>query len=96
MGLVNKVVPDEELDAEVDAWCDQILRRSPQGLRLAKIAMNASTDQLYGAVQHGLELVALNHVYGAEPQEGIASFQRSGPPTGASSAAARDRSPADA
>ena len=45
MGLVNAVVPDEELDAEVDRWCEQILRRSPQGLRLAKIAMNASTDR---------------------------------------------------
>ena len=70
MGLVNAVVPDEELDAEVDRWCDQILRRSPQGLRLAKIAMNAATDQLYSAVQHGLELVALNHVYGPEPAGG--------------------------
>ena len=79
MGLVNAVVPDEELDAEVDRWCTEILRRSPQGLRLAKIAMNASTDQLYGAVQHGLELVALNHVYGPEPQEGIASFQEKRP-----------------
>jgi naphthoate synthase/2-ketocyclohexanecarboxyl-CoA hydrolase len=79
MGLVNKVVPDEELDAEVDRWCEQILRRSPQGLRLAKIAMNAATDQLYGAVQHGLELVALNHVHGPEPKEGIASFQEKRP-----------------
>jgi naphthoate synthase/2-ketocyclohexanecarboxyl-CoA hydrolase len=75
MGLVNAVVPDADLDAEVDAWCEQILRRSPQGLRLAKIALNAQTDQLYGAVQHGLELVALNHVHGPEPAEGIASFQ---------------------
>ena len=31
MGLVNAVVPDEELDAEVDRWCEQILRRSPRG-----------------------------------------------------------------
>lgn len=75
MGLVNAVVPDEELDAEVDRWCTQILQRSPQGLRLAKLALNSSTDMLHGAVQHGLELVALNHVYGPEPQEGIASFQ---------------------
>ena len=79
MGLVNAVVPDEELDAEVDRWCDQILRRSPQGLRLAKIAMNTATDALYSAVQHGLELVALNHVYGPEPKEGIASFQEKRP-----------------
>jgi len=75
MGLVNKVVPDDELDAEVDAWCTQILQRSPEGLRLAKLAMNAATDLLHGSVQHGLELVALNHIYGPEPQEGIASFQ---------------------
>ncbi|HSF01812.1 MAG TPA: enoyl-CoA hydratase-related protein, partial [Solirubrobacterales bacterium] len=79
MGLVNAVVPDADLDAEVDAWCEQILRRSPQGLRLAKIALNAQTDQLYSAVQHGLELVALNHVWGPEPKEGIASFQEKRP-----------------
>jgi len=79
MGLANKVVPDDELNAEVDSWCEQILKRSPQGLRLAKLSMNASTDQLYGAMQHGMELVALNHVYGPEPQEGIASFQEKRP-----------------
>ena len=79
MGLVNAVVPDEDLDAEVDRWCEQILRRSPQGLRLAKLAMNAATDALYSAVQHGLELVALNHVYGPEPAEGIASFEEKRP-----------------
>lgn len=75
MGLVNTVVPDDQLDAEVDSWCTQILQRSPIGLRMARIAMNASTDLLYGAVQHGIEMVALNHVYGDEPKEGIASFQ---------------------
>ncbi len=75
MGLVNAVVPDEDLDAEVDRWCTEILQRSPQGLRLAKLALNSATDLLHGSVQHGLELVALNHVHGPEPQEGIASFQ---------------------
>ena len=79
MGLVNKVVPDDQLDDLVDEWCDEILRKSPQGLRLAKIAMNTATDALYSSVQHGLELVALNHVYGPEPKEGIASFQEKRP-----------------
>lgn len=79
MGLVNLVVAPDDLDAEVDRWCTQILRRSPQGLRLAKIAMNASTDSLYSSVNHGLELMALNHVYGVEPAEGIASFQEKRP-----------------
>ena len=79
MGLVNKVVPDEDLEAEVDSWCAQILRRSPQGLRLAKLAMNTATDALYSSVQHGLELVALNHVYGPEPAEGMAAFAEKRP-----------------
>lgn len=79
MGLVNRVVAPERLDAEVDEWCEQILRRSPQGLRLAKIALNSATDQLYSSVNHGMELMALNHVYGPEPQEGIASFQQRRP-----------------
>ncbi len=79
MGLVNAVVEPQELDAEVDRWCDQILRRSPQGLRLAKIAMNTATDALYCSTNHGMELMALNHVYGPEPREGIASFQEKRP-----------------
>ena len=29
MGLVNKVVPEDELDAEVDAWCAKLAARSP-------------------------------------------------------------------
>jgi dihydroxynaphthoic acid synthetase len=80
MGLVNAVVPDEELDAEVDRWCAEILRRSPQGLRLAKTALNARTDALYSSTNHGMELMALNHVHGPEPAEGIASFQEKRPP----------------
>ena len=80
MGLVNAVVAPEDLDAEVARWCEQILRRSPQGLRLAKIALNTQTDQLYGSTNHGMELMALNHVYGPEPTEGIASFQEKRPP----------------
>jgi dihydroxynaphthoic acid synthetase len=79
MGLVNAVVADEELDAEVDRWCAEILRRSPQGLRLAKTALNARTDALYSSTNHGMELMALNHVYGPEPKEGIASFQEGRP-----------------
>ncbi|MGB0614080.1 MAG: hypothetical protein ACPGN4_08040, partial [Miltoncostaeaceae bacterium] len=55
------------------------LRRSPQGLRMAKISMNTRTDALYGSVNAGMELMAINHVYGPEPQEGIRSFQEKRP-----------------
>jgi 2-ketocyclohexanecarboxyl-CoA hydrolase len=73
------VVQPHALDAAVDEWCDDILRRSPQGLRLAKIAMNTATDSLYGPVNAGMELMAINHVYGPEPGEGIRSFQEKRP-----------------
>jgi naphthoate synthase/2-ketocyclohexanecarboxyl-CoA hydrolase len=79
MGLVNLVVEPEDLDAAVDRWCETILRRSPQGLRLAKVAMNARTDALYSSTNHGMELMALNHVYGEEPAEGILAFQEKRP-----------------
>ena len=41
--------------------------------------MNTATDSLYSSTNHGMELMALNHVYGPEPQEGIASFQEKRP-----------------
>ena len=44
------------------------------------VAIGAATDQLYSSTNHGMELMALNHVYGPEPKEGIASFQEKRPP----------------
>ena len=37
------------------------------------------TDALYSSTNHGMELMALNHVHGPEPKEGIASFQEKRP-----------------
>lgn len=48
MKLVNKVVPADKLMEEVDSWCEEIVNRSPTALTFLKIAMNASTDWLYG------------------------------------------------
>src|SRR3546814_4364050 len=36
MGLVNTVVPDDELDAEVARWCQEICERSPTAIAIAK------------------------------------------------------------
>lgn len=48
MGLVNKVVPASELAAEVDAWCREILAKSPTALTYVKMAMNMASDWIYG------------------------------------------------
>ena len=55
MGLVNKVVPPEELEAETLAWCRDLLEKSPTALRFLKAAFNADTDWAYGlqTVAHG-------------------------------------------
>lgn len=48
MGLVNKVVPKEQLMEEVDKWCQEILDKSPTALRFLKMAMNSQSDDIYG------------------------------------------------
>ena len=44
MGLVNKVVSVDQLEAEGIAWAQQILEKSPIAIRFLKSAFNAETD----------------------------------------------------
>lgn len=44
MGLVNKVVPLEELESTTVDWCFKILSKSPMAVRLLKSAFNAELD----------------------------------------------------
>lgn len=75
MGLVNVVVPDERLDDEVDRWCRAILANSPEGLRLAKIGLNAGSDDARGSILASVEAHVINHLHGPDPAEGIRAFQ---------------------
>jgi 2-ketocyclohexanecarboxyl-CoA hydrolase len=59
MGLVNKVVPDAELDAEVDRWCAEILALSPTAIAIAKASFNADTENIRGISRMGFQSVAL-------------------------------------
>ena len=51
MGMVNKVVPFEELEAECIAWAQEMLAMSPTALRFMKASFNAATDGLAGIQQ---------------------------------------------
>lgn len=53
MGLVNKVVPVEQLEAEGVDWAKEILAKSPIAIRFLKAAMNADCDG-----QTGLQVLA--------------------------------------
>lgn len=44
MGLVNTVVPLEQLEKEGIAWAQEILQKSPIAIRFLKAAFNADTD----------------------------------------------------
>ncbi len=73
MGLVNKVVPLEELEEETVRWCREILAQSPMALRFLKSALNADCDG-----QAGLQELAGNATLlfylSEEGQEGHRSF----------------------
>jgi naphthoate synthase len=51
MGLVNTVVPLEELEEETVRWCREMLQLSPFALRLLKASFNAAEDGLTGIQQ---------------------------------------------
>ena len=48
MGLVNKVVPIEQLEGEGIEWAQEILTKSPLAIRFLKSAFNAETDGQIG------------------------------------------------
>ncbi len=50
-GLVNAVVPLDDLEAETAAWCRRMLTLSPIALRMLKGGMNAADDGLAGVQQ---------------------------------------------
>jgi naphthoate synthase len=55
MGLVNKVVPLDQLEEETVQWCREILANSPMAIRCLKAALNADCDG-----QAGLQELAGN------------------------------------
>jgi naphthoate synthase/2-ketocyclohexanecarboxyl-CoA hydrolase len=44
MGLVNKVVPRDRLEAEVDQWCEELLQASPGCLEILKATFDQEMD----------------------------------------------------
>lgn len=54
MGLVNAVVPQDQLDAEVDKWCTELLEKSPTALKMLKYAFHAETDGTVGVTNLGV------------------------------------------
>jgi len=58
MGLVNKVVPADKLEKEVDRWCDEILEKSPGAIAGIKACFNAATTYM-----RGIEAVSAQYLW---------------------------------
>ncbi|WP_395768273.1 1,4-dihydroxy-2-naphthoyl-CoA synthase [Aquirufa sp.] len=73
MGLVNKVVPLDELEATTVAWCEKILEKSPLALRMLKSAFNAELDGQAG-IQELAGNATLLYYLSDEAKEGKNAF----------------------
>jgi naphthoate synthase len=72
-GLVNKVVPADQLKAEVRSWADEILQLSPTSLKVLKQSFNSDTEQFAAMGQMAYSSLKL---FGdtEEAREGISAF----------------------
>ncbi len=70
MGLCNAVVPDDELETEVDAWCAELVKRSPTAIALAKRSFNADSENIRGIGQLAFEAVKM-YYNTDESKEGV-------------------------
>jgi naphthoate synthase len=72
-GLVNKIVPKEQLLDEARAWGREVGALSPTAIRFLKTSFNADSDQIYGQGRlafAGLEAFA----HSSESEEGHEAF----------------------
>ena len=74
MGLVNKVVPFEELEDTCVAWARRIMMMSPTAIRFMKASFNAATDGLAGLQQLGGDATMLYYTT-EEAMEGRDAFK---------------------
>jgi len=73
-GLVNRVVPREELDAAVDELCRKLVQKFPECLRYTRQQLNFWKDLSWNAtIGHAREWLAL-HFGALEPWEGMRAF----------------------
>jgi naphthoate synthase len=79
MGLVNTVVPLDQLERETIAWCREMSYLSPMALRLLKSSFNAEEDGFAGLQQLSHDATLLFYMT-EEGQEGRNAYQEGRPP----------------
>ena len=72
-GLVNKVVPMNELKSEVRKWADEMLELSPTALKVLKHSFNADSDSIAGIGTISFDSLEL-FVDTPEAKEGVTAW----------------------
>ncbi|KAF4513737.1 UNVERIFIED_CONTAM: hypothetical protein B566_EDAN011656 [Ephemera danica] len=78
-GLVNAVVPVDQLEEETVRWCRDMLKLSPMALRMIKAGFNADTDGLAGIQELAGNATGLFYM-SEEGQEGRNAWLERRPP----------------
>ncbi|RUT79517.1 1,4-dihydroxy-2-naphthoyl-CoA synthase [Ancylomarina longa] len=73
MGMVNKVVPLEQLEDETVEWCKTIMMRSPMAIRMIKRGLNAELDGQRGLMEFAGDATLMFYLM-EEAQEGKHAF----------------------
>lgn len=73
MGLVNTVVPHDQLHAEVDKWCAEILEKSPTAISIAKKSFNLDSENIRAISGMGMQALKLYYET-EESREGVKAF----------------------
>ena len=73
MGMVNAVIPHEELESTAYQWAQEILAKSPTSIKMLKFAMNLTDDGMVGQQVFAGEATRLAYMTD-EAKEGRAAF----------------------
>ncbi len=73
MGMVNAVVPHEDLENTAFQWAQEILSKSPTAIKMAKLALNLIDDGLVGQQVYAGEATRLLYMT-EEAEEGRNAF----------------------
>ena len=73
LGWINAVVPDDDLVAEVERWCDEIRAMSARYMEVAKASSNVWWHQMRDNMQSGLGML-LQAIGSPDMIEGAAAF----------------------
>lgn len=79
MGMVNKVVPHSELEAECIAWAEDMMKLSPLALRMIKCGLNAELDGQAGIQQLAGDCTMLYYMLDEAHEGGHAFLEKREP-----------------